>query len=113
MHRKTNFLVNLYWDNKHSDPDCVGHHKCDTSKTVHDGKLVVLNTVDLVGHISVKQVMLIPNTSSHDLLETTKRPAIEQCKNKNVNFIRVNLNFVQHYNYVNRVAVLSIVKRKP
>ena len=22
MHRKTNFLVNLYWDNKYSDSDC-------------------------------------------------------------------------------------------
>ena len=23
MHRKTNFLVNLYWDNKYSDSDSV------------------------------------------------------------------------------------------
>ena len=25
MHRKTNFLVNLYWDNKYSDSDSESH----------------------------------------------------------------------------------------
>ena len=34
MHRKTNFLVNLYWDNKYSDSDSDSECKPQTSSTV-------------------------------------------------------------------------------